>query len=610
MPIYEPRSPSLSDFIKTLTLKPGVYRFLDLKGNVLYVGKARSLKKRVQQYFSRGAQAPKTQALVKQVAEIEVTVTKDENEALLLESNLIKKLRPKFNVLLKDDKSYPFIFVSTQDPFPRLALHRGAKQKKGRYFGPYPQADAARKTIYLLQGLFRIRSCEDTFFKHRTRPCLQYQIKRCTAPCVGYIQEADYRSQIEHVLLFLEGKSQEIITQLGLQMQAYANERAFEQAAFVRDQIRALSQVTQKQHITAEAGDVDIIAIAEKHGTFCVHVTHIRGGQSLGGRAYFPKTPEEESSEEVLSAFIAQFYLKHPVPKEALVNILPTNATWLSQTLSQSAGRQFAFVSEPKGTRGKWLEMGLKNANLALSQRLSMNVGFHEKWGTLVKDFGLDAVPKRIVCFDISHHGGEDPVGAAVVFGKEGAERAQYRRFNIREVKGGDDYAAIRQAIRRYLTHIKTKAPDTLPDLILIDGGKGQLNEGLKALADTQTQEVLLLAIAKGPERKSGKEVYWHYHENKVLAWHLSDPSKRLFEQIRDEAHRFAISGNRKQLTRTRKTSLLETIEGVGPSRREALLKHFGGLETLKKANPETLAKVDGISYALAWKIYNFFHQD
>ncbi|MEJ2344980.1 MAG: excinuclease ABC subunit UvrC [Gammaproteobacteria bacterium] len=596
-------------FLKTLTPRPGVYRMLDADGKVLYVGKAYNLKKRVASYFRSSGLAPKTRALMHHVANVEVTVTHTEGEALILENHLIKKLRPRYNVLLRDDKSYPYIYLSTEDEFPRLAFHRGSKRAKGRYFGPYPSASAVRDTLSLLQKLFRVRQCEDTFFRNRSRPCLQYQIKRCTAPCVGLVDEEAYRRDVRHAMLFLEGKSREVIDELVQRMEEASVALEFEQAARYRDQIASLRRVQERQYVSGGGGNLDVVACVVEAGVACVQVFFIRGGHNLGNKMFFPQIPTEAEPGEVLAAFLPQYYLDKDVPQEILLSHGVEDANLLAEVLAGQARHSVSLRHSVRGERARWVEMARQNADTALKSRLASRMGTQQRLEALQDALGLDQTPGRMECFDISHTMGEAPVASCVVFDAEGPVKADYRRFNIEGVTPGDDYAAIRQALQRRYTRLK-QGEGKLPDLLFIDGGKGQLRQAREVLEELQVEGVTIVGIAKGPERRPGMEVLFLSGNPAPFILPEDSSALHLIQQIRDEAHRFAITGHRQRRSRARNTSVLETIPGMGPRRRQLLLKQFGGLREIARAGVEDLASVQGISKQLAQKIYDAFHSE
>lgn len=592
--------------LKSIPGQPGVYRMLDADGNVLYVGKAKDLKRRVGSYFGRALNR-RLLAMVSQIADIQVTLTRTEGEALLLENNLIKEHRPRYNVLLRDDKSYPFIYLSTEDDYPRLAFYRGARRGKGRYFGPYPSAWAVRETLQLLQKLFPVRQCEDSFFNNRSRPCLQYQIKRCTAPCVGFISAEDYAVDVQHSIKFLDGRTDEVVTELGERMQQAAEALEFERAAALRDQIATLQRIQQRQYVTGDGGDLDIVAAVEEGGSVCVQVFFIRAGRNLGNKAFFPQVPDASSRATLLSAFLAQFYADKPIPAEILVNAEPDERAFLEAAFSQQAGRRIAIRHRVRSDRARWLEMAQSNAELALKSRLGSRAGYARRLQALRDMLSLAELPSRMECFDISHTQGELTVASCVVFDADGPRKSDYRRFNIDGIVAGDDYAAMQQALtRRYKRIQKGEVP--LPDLLFIDGGKGQLGVVLEVLQELGITGVQLVGVAKGPDRKAGAEQLWLPGRKTPVLPAADSPASHLVQQIRDEAHRFAITGHRQRRDKARKTSRLEEIPGIGPKRRQNLLTAFGGLRGLKCAAPEDIARVDGISTELARQIHAAFN--
>ena len=596
-------------FLKNVTGKPGIYRMYNAEGKVLYVGKARNLKKRLQSYFRNSGLSAKTALMMSQVDNVDVTVTHTESEALLLENNLIKEYRPRYNVLLRDDKSYPYIYVSDKDKYPRIDLHRGARKKPGRYLGPYPNAGAVRETINLLQKTFRIRQCQDSYFRNRSRPCLQYQIKRCTAPCVDLISEQAYHQDIKHALLFLEGKSSQVIEELVDTMETAAQKKNYEKAAVYRDQISTLKRITERQHVSAEKGDIDIIACAAEGGQACIQVFYIRNGLNLGNRSYFPSLPEAMDIADIFAAFIPQFYLGREIPTNIILSSRPTDAALIQKTLSEKAGRKIIFSTSVRGERARFLEMALNNARQALISRLISRTGLLQRFEALQDALQLEEVPVRLECFDISHTQGEATNASCVVFTQEGPYKNDYRRYNIRNITPGDDYAAMRQALqRRYRPSENNEDERKLPDVLFIDGGKGQLRQAIEVFDELGINSVLLVGVAKGEGRKAGLEKLVFSDGRPELHLEHDSSALHLILQIRDEAHRFAISGHRAQRAKKRTQSPLEDIAGLGPKRRQTLLKHFGGLQGITRAGVEDLAKIPGISNKLAQAIYGRFH--
>jgi len=605
-------SPELSfdsaAFLKNVTSKPGVYRMLDSKEQVIYVGKAKNLKNRLNSYFRQTGLSAKTQVMVSKIANVEITITHTEGEALLLESNLIKELRPRYNVLMRDDKSYPYIFISDQSEFPRISMHRGARKKKGMYLGPYPNAFSVRESINLLQKMFLIRQCEDTTFSNRSRPCLQYQIKRCTAPCVGYVSEKSYRKDINHAILFLQGKSELVVGELVKDMEVAAAKHNFEKAAVYRDQISHLRKVTEKQYISADKGDIDIIACSTEGGQACVQVFYIRNGLNLGNRGFFPTLPEELSAEQILTAFIPQFYLKRDVPGEIILSNALDDAALIEEVLSDQSNHKVKLSNNVRGERAKWVEMALNNSVNSLKTRLISRSGLIARFEALQEVLQLDEIPVRLECFDISHTQGEATVASCVVFTPEGAFKTDYRRYNIKGITGGDDYAAMKQALERRFKLAKTKTEQKLPDILFIDGGKGQLKQAIEVFEKLDISSVLLVGVAKGEGRKAGLEKLIFSDGRPDLYLTIESAALNLILQVRDEAHRFAISGHRAQRDKKRRTSPLEGITGLGPKRRQTLLKHFGGIQGITQAGVEDIAKIEGISKKLAQEVYDRFH--
>lgn len=603
-------------FLQTAPQKPGVYRMYDAQQEILYVGKAKDLKKRLASYFRSEQQlTPKTRALVSRIAQIEVTVTHTETEALILENTLIKTHLPPYNILLRDDKSYPYIYLSADD-FPRLRLHRGAKTDKGRYFGPYPSAKAVYQSLNLMQKLFPIRQCRDSFYRNRSRPCLQYQIKRCTAPCVGLISQAAYAEDVQHATLFLQGKSHTVIDQLVKKMQAAAQALEYEQAARYRDQINHLRQIQAHQYADTDSHqDIDIIACLSRDNVACVQVLSVRDGRHLGSRAYFPKQTQDTSEAEVLLAFLSQYYLgnERELPQEIIVNQSLEDTEALLAALKQQHGRSVRLDHKVRGARARWLEMAEENVNASLEQRKPTQ--YRERLTALSLALQRDTLPERMECFDISHTQGEATVAACVVFDGEGPSSSHYRRFNIKGIQAGDDYAAMKQALTRRYQKIKEndgiRRPELvegMPDLLFIDGGKGQVKQALEVLEELQINEIQIIGVAKGSTRKAGLEHLILPDVEEPLYLSKDSPALHLIQHIRDESHRFAITGHRNRRAKARRVSVLEDIEGIGGKRRQQLIAHFGGLQGVQRAGVEDLTQVPGISQALAQKIYDALH--
>jgi excinuclease ABC subunit C len=597
--------------LRTLGPQPGVYRMLDARDQVIYVGKARNLRKRVASYFgAKGHGQPKTRALMSSTARVEVTATHTETEALLLENNLIKAHRPRYNILLRDDKSFPYIYLSSHQDFPRLAFHRGAKSGKGRYFGPYASAGAVRETLTQLQKLFRVRQCEDSFFKNRTRPCLQYQIKRCTGPCVGLVSTADYGEDVRHASMFLEGRSEEMIEELVARMNKAAESLEYEMASRYRDQISSLRRVQERQYISGARGDIDVIAAATGEGLAAVQVFVVRNGQNLGSRTVIPSHAAGATPDEILRAFLPQYYLSRSasrlIPKEILLSHPVEESELIASVLEDRAGHKVALKQRVRGERAHWLEMARENAALALKQRHADRASVRARLESLQDALSLHEVPSRIECFDVSHTAGEATVASCVVFESDGPLKSDYRRFNIKTVAPGDDYGALREALSRRYRRVREEE-GKLPDLILIDGGKGQLSQGLSVLEELQLGDPTLVGVAKGPSRKPGLEHLYIDNESRAVTLSADSPALHLIQQIRDEAHRFAISGHRARRKRARGNSVLESIPGIGAKRRQRLLTAFGGLQALARAGVEDLARVRGINRTLAQAIYDAF---
>lgn len=602
----------LSTFLKSLPNQPGVYQMYDEHENILYVGKASNLNKRVKSYFSRKNNSARIVSLVEKISRITYTVTSSENEALLLESNFIKKNKPPYNILLRDDKSYPYIVITNNQDFPRIALHRGKKQAGYHYYGPYPSVNAVRESLRLLQKLFRIRQCEDTFFKNRTRPCLQFQINRCTAPCVHYITPSAYQIAVHHAELFLSGKNGQVIAALIKKMEAASTALAFEEAAQLRDQINALRQVQEQQCVTTEGGNVDVIVATSAQLTWCISVLYIRGGRIIGNQTYFPKTPHSFSSSEVLSAFLPQYYLNkermHHLPKEIIVNNNLTDKIMLENFLTSHHTSKIKILTRVTSYRKSWLNMALKNAELGLKQRLTGLEVYESRFNELQRVLNLDNIPEQIDCFDISHTLGEATVASCVVFNRQGPNKKAYRRLNIAGITPSDDYGAMYQALIRHYSNLKNHE-EKLPDLLLIDGGKGQLTQAIKVVNELQLTGLTVIAIAKGPERKPGLETLFLVGQSNGVQLPVDNIAFHLLQQIRDEAHRFAITAHRHKRNKQRNISFLQSIPGVGHKRRQALLKWFGGLQALQNASVDEISKVKGISQQLAVVIYNYLHR-
>ncbi len=597
----------LADIAGRLPHLPGVYRMLNKDSEVLYVGKALDLRKRVSSYFQRTeALSPRIRLMVAQVAGIETTVTRSEAEALLLESNLIKSLTPRYNILFRDDKSYPYLMLSGHR-YSRLGFFRGTPDKKDRCFGPFPNAGAVRESMQLLQKVFRLRTCEDSVFAHRSRPCLLHQIHRCTAPCVGLIGDAEYAEDVRSAELFLTGQESVVFGRLDERMHAAAEARRYEEAAVCRDQLGALHKVREKQYVSDESGrDVDVIACGSAVGIVCVNLVMIRGGLHLGDKNFFPLNAEDATPAQILEAFMAQHYLLQAVPPQIIVGEAIAVEMW-QQTLSERSGRRVQIAAHPIGDRRAWLQMAQKNAELGAGQRNVRLLGDAAKLTALQQGLNLPETVQRIECFDLSHTQGEATVASCVVYDRGAMQRSQYRHFNMRDVVAGDDYGAMREVLtRRYRKVVSGEGK--MPDLILIDGGQGQLNVACEVMAELGRADLPLLAVAKGPTRKPGMEELLMPGRESGFSLQTDDPGLHLIQQIRDEAHRFAIEGHRARRARARTTSPLEDIPGIGAKRRQRLLARFGGLRGLVAASVDEVAEVDGINHALAERIYAALH--
>jgi excinuclease ABC subunit C len=595
-------------FLANLSQRPGVYRMIAANGEVLYVGKARSLKNRVSTYFTGSkAHAAKTMAMVSQIANIEVTATASETEALLLEYNLIKRHRPRYNVTLRDDKSFPYLYITTEQDYPRISFYRGSRKLPGRFFGPYPNARATRETVLLLQKLFLLRPCSDTFFANRSRPCLQYQIKRCSGPCVGLISVENYKQDVEDAIKVLEGRAAELIDDLAGRMEEAAQLLEFERAARLRDQINGIKAIHSTQSVTRNVTeDIDAVALVSHGSDHCVAIVFVRGGRNLGSSNFFPRAGLAEESE-LLSGFLSQYYLGRDAPGEILISQPIEDADLLEATLSERLERSVQIRSGVRGVRARWLEMARTNAELGLNMRRATEATTTEQLQSVAEVFGLSAPPKRMECFDVSHTMGERTVASCVVFGPEGPLKSDYRRFNIEGLAPGDDYGAMRQALsRRYARIKKGEAP--LPDLLLIDGGPGQLAEAISVLKELEIEGVCVAGVAKGADRRPGQERLFLAGEEHPRILPPDSPALHLIQRIRDEAHRFAITGHRQRRAKARTHSVLETVPGLGPRKRRELLRQFGGLQGVVRAGVDDLAKVHGIGRKLAQSIYDTLH--
>jgi excinuclease ABC subunit C len=594
-------------FVRTLTSSPGVYRHFDAAGELLYVGKASNLKKRVSNYFLRPPKEPRIAAMVAQIARCEITVTRTEGEALLLESQLIKSLKPRYNILLRDDKSYPYIYLSTGEDYPRLGFHRGARTKPGRYFGPYPSAYAVRESLNLMQKLFKVRQCEDSYFHNRTRPCLLYQIGRCSAPCVAMIDKEEYAADVRHAEMFLEGRSSAIIDELATSMEQASAALQFERAGRLRDQIASLRQLQAANYVQGANADMDVIACRIESGLACVSILFFRDGISLGTRDFFPRLPVDAEPGNVLSQFIAQYYLERPAPRELILGGEVADLDLLKEVLSAKAGRTVELKTVVRGDRARFLQMAERNAQASLTARLASRQTLGTRFDDLQALLGLDELPRRIECFDISHTMGEATVASCVVFGPEGPEKSHYRRFNITGITPGDDYAAMHQALTRRFRRL-AEGEGVRPDILLIDGGKGQVAQALEVLRDLGIRDIMVIGVAKGPGRRAGEETLVLADSGRELHPGSSSPALHLIAAVRDESHRFAITGHRARREKARQHSVLEDVPGVGARRRSMLLRTFGGMQGVQAAGIEELTRVRGIDRALAERIYASLH--
>jgi excinuclease ABC subunit C len=594
-------------FVDSLPARPGVYRMLDAQGTILYVGKARNLKSRVGSYFQPSNVQPKVQALVAKTASMEVTITNSDTEALLLEFNLIKKHRPRFNVVLRDDKSFPYLHLETNHEFARLNFYRGARKEAGRFFGPYPSAGAVRETLGQLQKLFRLRNCDDLYFSNRSRPCLQYQIERCTAPCVGLISKEDYARDVQSAIKVLEGRNDEAQVELARRMETAAEQLNFEEAARVRDQLKHLKVIQAQQIVNADIDhDADVIAIASAHGEYAVALMFVRGGRSLGSTNFFPKAPLAELAE-VLEAFVAQYYLERESPPEIIVEHDFDGMHVLESTLAERVGHKVRIASQVRGIRARWLEMMHNNAEQALKMRALARSSIVSSLEELRDAFDLDEVPQRLECFDISHTGGTETVASCVVFGPEGPMKSEYRRFNIAGIQPGDDYAAMNQALTRRYKRVRD-GEVAAPDVLLIDGGKGQLSEAAKALEELGVGGIRLIGVAKGADRRPGQEQLFTLDQVTPTLLPPDSSALHLIQRVRDEAHRFAITGHRRRRAKRHSQSILETIPGLGPVKRRELLKQFGGMQGILRAGVDDFVQIRGLGRELAEAIYEHLH--
>ena len=594
-------------FLQGIDHRPGVYRMFDKSEKIIYVGKARDLKRRLASYFRSQVDSPKTRALVSQINHIEITLTRNEAEALTLENQLIKTHRPRYNVLLRDDKSYPYLYLSTDQLFPRLTIHRGNRQGKGCYFGPYPNGKAVRETLTTLQRLFPVRQCEDSVFNNRSRPCLQYQIGYCSGPCVGLVDEFHYSEDVNHTKLFLEGKNSQIIQELMLRMEEASKQLAFEKAAHYRDRIASLRAVQNQQRL-AVTHDMDIVACVVDRDVACIVIFRLREGSNLGQQTLFPEIPKDSTIEEILVAFLSQYYLeKTDLPQEVLINHYHEDIPDLQVSLLELTGKAITFNQPTIESQINLLQMAINNAHQALVQRLGKRDQLEVRFQLLKKALNLTTVPQRIECFDVSHSHGEATVAACVVFNQAGPIKSDYRRFNINNITPGDDFAAMEVAITRHYQLLLQKG-EKLPEVLLIDGGRGQLTMAQQVLTAFQITGITLIGVAKGTTRRPGQEVLFLSGTGGATILPDTSPALHLIQQVRDEAHRFAISGHRQRRAKVRPSSVLEMIPGLGPKRRRQVLGHFGGLQEVKGAGVAELAGVPGISRLLAERIYDVLH--
>lgn len=600
----------IDSILRTLPLLPGVYRMLGEAGEVLYVGKARSLRNRVSSYFQKTIESPKTRALVERIRDIEVTLTASETEALLLEQTLIKELKPPYNILLRDDKSYPFLFVSEGEEYPRIGFHRGPRKQKGRYFGPYPGAHAVRESLQLLQKLFQVRQCEDAFFRNRERPCLQYQIKRCRAPCTRLVSPPEYAEDVRHTVLFLEGRNEEVMRDLAARMNDASARLDFEAAVVYRDQLASLRRVQEQQFVTREAGNADVVAVAAQPGGVCVQILFVRDGRVLGSKEFHPNMFGETSAGDILSEFLPSFYVQagqeRDIPDEIITCVEVPDADVLREAIRALHGRDVLIKHRVRETRQAWLQLAHLNAEQGLTARLASRTQMTARFDALQAAVGRAEPIGRMECFDISHSMGEATVASCVVFDANGPRKSDYRLFNIEGITGGDDYAAMHQALTRRYQRLRS-GEGRLPDILFIDGGKGQLAQAVAVLEELEVRGVTLIGIAKGEGRKPGLETL-HFADGADLQLQADSPALHLIQYIRDEAHRFAITGHRARRGKARKRSALEDVPGVGPKKRRDIIQHFGGLQEVMRASAKDLASVPGIGVTLAQSIYDALH--
>lgn len=596
-------------FLRNLTSRPGVYRMYDADDGLLYVGKAKNLKNRVSSYFRGRGLTNKTVALVQRIHHIETTITHSETEALLLEQTLINRHKPPYNILLVDDKSYPYLKLSRSHDWPGLFVHRGKRNSKDEFFGPFPSAHAVRESLVLLQKAFRIRQCEDSVFENRKKPCLQYQIKRCKAPCVGYVSEEEYEQDLDKTRAFLNGKSQQLIDTIEVEMDKAAEAYAYEQAAEFRDQLMFLRKVQEQQFVSGSKGNVDVFAVVQQPGGVCIHFLMVRDGRMIGSRSFFPKPGIEEDDSLIMTGFLAQYYLaKHQgdCPGTVLTNVPLPDAASLEAALKEQMGRAVQIQHSVRTQNAKWLQLATTNAAEQLQMRLSHGQQVTQRMEALREALDMEQLPQRLECFDISHSSGEATVASCVVFDQEGPNKSLYRKFNIEGITDGDDYAAMTQAISRRYSRLQ-KEEQTMPDLLIVDGGKGQMSMARGVMNDLGIA-IPLLGVAKGETRKPGLETLFFESPDQVILLPNHSPALHLIQHIRDEAHRFAITGHRARRGKARVGSLLDDIPQVGPGRRRALIRHFGSAQAVKSASVDEISKVSGVSKSLAQSIYDFLH--
>lgn len=601
-----PTTFDIDEFLKQLPLRPGVYRMFDSAGEVIYVGKAVNLKNRVTSYFRGKSHNTKTQVMVSKVVSIEITLTHSESEALLLENTLIKRLKPPYNISLRDDKSYPYLYVSNEHDFPAMQYVRGGKKRKGRYFGPYTSAGAVRESLNLMQRIFRIRQCEDAFFANRQRPCLQFQIGRCSGPCTGEISKEDYAADLRHATLYLEGKNKILLDEVSEQMHEAAENLRFETAAALRDQLGFLRQVQEQQHVVSKRGNLDIFAASSSSSGYCIHQLMVRSGRVIGSKNFYPKMGLEETKSAMLTAFLGQYYLSgqyRDLPDEVLVSDAEQEQQIIALAIAEHAEHGFKVVSSVRGPRAQWLRLAQTNADQALLSYVANKQTQVARFAALQEALDLPQMPERLECFDISHSSGEATVASCVVFDQSGPKKSDYRTFNIEGITGGDDYAAMTQALTRRYTRLKENQ-GVMPDVLIVDGGKGQITQAIQVLSELQLQDLYVLGVAKGETRKAGFERLFNGWSGAEIALADDSSALHLLQHIRDESHRFAITGHRARRNKKRTQSSIQQIDGVGPKRRQALLSHFGGMQALAKASVDELAKVKGISPDMADNIY------